>query len=41
LYKSKIWSKFGALEIENLKKMELKSNQINKYDDQIDIHTII
>jgi len=42
LYKSKIWYKFGAPKIENFKKkLGLKSNQINKYEDQIEIHTII
>jgi len=36
-------SKFGAHEINFffLKNLELKSNQINKYEDQIEIHTII
>jgi len=42
LYKSKIWSKFGLPEIEIfLKKLGLKSNQFNKYQDQIEIHTLI
>jgi len=42
LYKSKIWSKFGVLEIEFFfKRLRLKSNKINKYEDQIKIHTII
>jgi len=34
--------KFGAHEIKKiLKNLGLKSNQINKYEDQIEIHTII
>ena len=42
LYKSKLWSKFGAPEIENFKKKietEIKSNY--KYEVQIEIHRII